>query len=125
VLRLQVPRAQLEGFDYGARPEAKLEVSRTERIAGIREQKARERSNRTHNGNGAAHARSRRPQHARPAHYGAHPHGQAPAHTSAGEHGGEARPMDVKPHQPGRGRRRRPSFAGARHGGGARGPSAY
>ena len=122
VLRLQVPRAQLEGFDYGARPEAKLEVSQSDRIAGIRAQKARERANRTQNGNGAPQQRSRRPQHPRPAHYGERPHGFAPAHAGAGEHGGDARPMDVKPHQPGRGRRR-PSFAGAR--GGARGPSAY
>jgi len=118
VLRLQVPRATLEGFDYSARPEAKLEVSRTERIAGIREQKARERANRAQGASGAPHQRSRRPQHARPAHHGERSHGHAPAHASAGEHGGDARLLDVKPHRVGSGRRRRPSFAGAR------GPSA-
>jgi ATP-dependent RNA helicase RhlE len=111
VLRLQVPRAQLDGFDYSARPEARLEVSRTDRIAGIREQKARERANRTHNGNGHSaarpHAANGAARHAPRAHAQEHAHGDAP------------RPEHVKPHQPGRARRRRPSFAGARR------PSAY
>jgi ATP-dependent RNA helicase RhlE len=84
MLGLRVPRVQLEGFDYNARPEAKLEVSITERIAGIREQKARERANRARNEQGvqrpAAHAQD-------------HAHGDAP------------RLDRVRPHRVGSGRR--------------------
>ncbi len=109
VLRLQIPRAQLEGFDYSARPEAKLEVSRTVRIAGIREQKARERANRSQSAQGGhrPYAANGDARHSPRAHAQSHTHGDAP------------RPEHVKPHQPGRARRRRPSFAGAR------GPTAY
>jgi ATP-dependent RNA helicase RhlE len=98
VLRLQVPRVQLEGFDYKARPEARLEVSRAERIAGIREQKARERANRAHNAQRAHAPRAHAPDHA---------HGDAP------------RPERVKPHRVGSGRRPRRRF------GSASGPRAY
>jgi ATP-dependent RNA helicase RhlE len=96
MLGLRVPRAQLEGFDYTARPEAKLEVSRTERIAGIREQKARERANR---------ARNSLPHGVRP--QGAH----APrAHAADHAHGDAPRPDRVKPHRVGSGRRPRRNF---------------
>ena len=45
MIRLRVPRKTLEGFDYAARPEAKLEVSQTQRIEAMREQRARARVN--------------------------------------------------------------------------------
>jgi ATP-dependent RNA helicase RhlE len=89
MLGLRVPRKQIEGFDYAARPEAKLEVSHAERIAGIREQKARERANR---------ARNQAP------HASAHGHG----------HGEAPRPEHVRPHRVGSGRRPRRRFGAAR-----------
>jgi ATP-dependent RNA helicase RhlE len=92
MLGLRVPRVQLEGFDYSARPEAKLEVSISERIAGIREQKARERANRARNQQGgqrpAAHAQD-------------HAHGDAP------------RLDRVRPHRVGSGRRPKRRFGSA------------
>jgi ATP-dependent RNA helicase RhlE len=96
MLGLRVPRVQLDGFDYSARPEAKLEVSRTERIAAIREQKAAERANRAQR----AHAAPR-------------------AHTHDHAHGDAPRPQSVRPHRVGSGRRPRRRF------GQARGPAAY
>jgi ATP-dependent RNA helicase RhlE len=92
MLGLRVPRVQLEGFDYSARPEAKLEVSISERIAGIREQKARERANRARNEQGA-----QRPA----AHAQDHAHGDAP------------RLDRVRPHRVGSGRRPKRRFGSA------------
>jgi hypothetical protein len=80
---------QLEGFDYSARPNAKLEVSRAERIAGIREQRAREREN-----------RARREQ---PRAHGTHEHA----------HGDAPRLDRVRPHRVGSGRRPRRRFGNA------------
>ncbi len=40
----RLPRVTVPDFDYDARPEARLEVSRTDRIAAIRSQKAGERT---------------------------------------------------------------------------------
>jgi ATP-dependent RNA helicase RhlE len=102
MLGLRVPRVQLEGFDYSARPEARLEVSRTERIAGIREQKARERANRSRNEQGsprpaALHAAHGEP-HAPRAHAQDHAHGDAP------------RLDRVRPHRVGSGRRPKRRF---------------
>jgi ATP-dependent RNA helicase RhlE len=93
-LGLRVPRIQLEGFDYTARPEAKLEVSRAERIASIREQKARERANRVR-------GEQQRPPHAPRAHGQSQAHGEAP------------RSEHIRPHRVGSGRRPRRRFAGA------------
>jgi ATP-dependent RNA helicase RhlE len=89
MLGLRVPRVQLEGFDYNARPEAKLEVSITQRIAGIREQKARERANRARNEQGSPR---------QPAHAPDHAHGDAP------------RLDRVRPHRVGSGRRPKRRF---------------
>ncbi len=110
-LGVRVPHATLEGFDYGARPEAQLEVSRTDRINAIRAQKSRERSNRSQGGHaprGGAHHGGHSAHRAQQSHAPVHPRG---------EHGDAPRPEHVLPHQPGRGRRRRP--------GAARSPSAY
>jgi ATP-dependent RNA helicase RhlE len=96
MLGLRVPRVQLEGFDYAARPEARLEVSHAERIAGIREQKARERANRARNEQRA----------------GSHP---APrAHAPSHAHGDAPRAEHVRPHRVGTGRRPRRRFGAAR-----------
>jgi ATP-dependent RNA helicase RhlE len=104
VLGVRVPRKTLEGFDYTARPEAKLEVSRTERIAGIREQKARERANRAR-----SEQRRQRPHAAHGGHAAQRAqHAHAP--TQAG-HGDAPRPEHVKPHRAGAARRRRPGYA--------------
>jgi ATP-dependent RNA helicase RhlE len=40
----KLPRITVEGFDYSARPQASLEVPRTERIAAIRARKAEDRT---------------------------------------------------------------------------------
>jgi ATP-dependent RNA helicase RhlE len=45
VIGVRVLRQRLDGFDYEARPQAKLEVSRADRIAAIREQGGRARAN--------------------------------------------------------------------------------
>jgi ATP-dependent RNA helicase RhlE len=123
VLGVRVPRATLEGFDYTARPEAKLEVSRTDRIVAIRAQKARERANRPH-AHEAGGQRARRPQ--RPhAEHGGHSAQRAQHAPAQAGHGDAPRPEHVKPHQPGRGRRRRPTSFGGMRNGGARGPRSY
>jgi ATP-dependent RNA helicase RhlE len=98
VLRATVPRLELAGFDYTARPEAKLEVSQADRIAKIREQRARERANRDARG-----GRSQAPR-------APHPH----AASADG-----LRPEQVRPHRVGSGRRPRKVFTQSRR------PSAY
>jgi len=108
VLRAEVPRVELAGFDYTARPEAKLEVSQADRVAKIREQRARERANRDSRGN-RSHA---------PRSYGARPQ----AHGEQAQHGASPdalRPEQVRPHRVGSGRRPRKVFTQSRR------PSAY
>jgi ATP-dependent RNA helicase RhlE len=99
MLGLRVPRVQLEGFDYSARPEAKLEVSITERIQRIREQKARERANRTRSEQGSP----------RPAAHHA-TNAEQRAHAQDHAHGDAPRLDRVRPHRVGSGRRPKRGF---------------
>ena len=108
MLGLRVPRLQLEGFDYSARPEARLEVSRADRIAAIREQKSRERAN-----------RARSSPHAHAAHAAGEQRHTPRAHSHDHAHGDAPRPLSVRPHRVGSGRRPRRPFGNARR------PSAY
>ncbi len=96
VIRARVPRVRLDGFDYAAKPEAQLEVSRTQRIAEMRAQRARARANSERRG----HA-----EHGRSAHGHGHGHGPAHAHGGAGNAQQPARARGFRP-------RRRGAFAG-------------
>jgi hypothetical protein len=63
VLGSKLPRVRLEGFAYGAAPDAPLEVPRHERIAAIRARKAADRgraaAKTTDNGGGDGNGSSR------------------------------------------------------------------